>query len=291
MTPESYEDAVAGMLDLATTWDALAFRCGDATPKFSQCAVEAKALPTSIEVPVQLTRAIAGDAVSYVSAASQHLRALATLLGPEIVLTGWSVIRATAEYCGRVNWLLNPGATPTDRVARFYMERIVSIHMTRMATDKIGQKQASKQYKQKRQQVLNEARQVFRDITLFDNDGPNGWVVGDQPYASLSSAVNTFGKEQLNADGLYDMLSGFTHPSLIRLGAQTTTVRLEDRLHHAFVADPGVLRWQFALACACVYRAAHLVTSYLGMDATPLEEWADHHSALLSWSSHASNGT
>lgn len=156
-----------------------------------------------------------------------------------------------------------------------------------MATDKIGQKQASKQFKQKRQQVLHEARQVFNDITPFDDEGLNSWVVGGQPYAGLGGAVNAFGREQLSADGLYDMLPGYTHPSLIRLGAQMTTVRLEHRLHHAFVADSGVVPWQLAMASACVHRAARVVTSYLEIDATPLEEWADHHSGLLSWTAVA----
>jgi hypothetical protein len=276
MTIERHE-AAAGILDLASTWDGLASGFTDATPASSPCAKEATTLPATIDKPEQLTRAIAGDAVVYVSAAAQHLRALVKLLGPEIVLTGWSVTRALAEYSGRVAWLLSPEASPTSRVARFYMERIVSIHMARMSTDKIGEKAFANQMRREREAVLSQARRVFPDIALFKGEELNGWSVGGEPYSSLGGAVNEFGKVHLGANGLYDTLSSFTHPSLYRLRAQTTETQLGDRVHHAFTAEPDLIRWQLALAGASVYRAAHHVVGYLGIDAAPLEDWADSH--------------
>jgi hypothetical protein len=79
-----------------------------------------------------------------VTAAAQQLRALVGLLGPEIVLTGWSVTRTLAEHCSRVAWLLSPDATPIGRVARFYMERVVSVHVARMAAEKIGERASAR---------------------------------------------------------------------------------------------------------------------------------------------------
>lgn len=171
-------------------------------------------LPASIEAPQQLTQAIAQDAAMYVTAASQHLRALAALLGPEIVLTGWSLTRALAEHCGRAAWLLGPSATPTGRVARFYMERIVSLHMTRLATEQMGNRKYAMELKRDRGALLSQARQIFPDIELFKIEELSDWAVDGEPYAGLGKAVNDFGRDSLGGKGLYDVLSTFTHPSV-----------------------------------------------------------------------------
>lgn len=234
---------------------------------------------------------IASDAIVYGSAAAQHLRALVKLLGPEIVITGWSVTKALAGYCRRVAWLLNPEATPTGRVARFDMERAVSIHMARMSTDKIGEKAFAKQMRCEREEVLSQARRVSPDIALFNGEELNGWSVGGESYASLGGAVNEFGNRHLGANGLYDTLSSFTLPSLYRLGAQTTETQLGDRVHRAFTATPDLIRWQLAVAGASIYRAAHHVVGYLGTDAAPLKAWADRYPDLLRTTKEETSGT
>lgn len=279
-----HEELRRSTLKLASAWDAVAYRCGDATTSSSRCAQEAAVLPSDVESPEQLTQAIAQDAATYVTAASQHLRALAALLGPEIVLTGWSLTRALAEHCGRAAWLLGLDATPKGRVARFYMERVVSLHMARMATKQIGDRKHATELRRGREDLLSQARKLFPDIALFELEELNDWSVGCEPYAGLGKAVNDFGRDSLGGKGLYDVLSTFTHPSLYRLRAQTTVTQLEDRVHYAFTAEPDVVRWQLGVACSSVYRAAHHVVAYLGVDDTPLEQWADDHPALLAWS-------
>lgn len=161
------------------------------------------------------------------------------------------------------------------------MERIVSIHMAGMSTDRIGKKAFANQMRREREAVLSQARRVFPDIALFKGEELNGWAVGGETYSSLGGAVNEFGKGHLGANGLYDTLSSFTHPSLYRLRAQTTETQLGDRVHRAFTAEPDLIRWQLAVAGGSVYRAAHHVVNYLGIDAAPLEDWADSHLDLL----------
>lgn len=277
-----YERLAAGAHDLASVWDEIAYGCGDATPPSSQCALEAAALSSVIESPEVLMRAIAHDAVVYVTSANQQLRALARLLGPELVLTGWTVVRTLAEHVGRAAWLLSPEATPTGRFARFYMERIVSVHMARLAAERTGQSKYARELRQARQQLLSDAQKIFPDIQLFNIEELNEWSVGGEAYASLGGAVNDFGKMQLGARGLYDTLSTFTHPSLYRLHAQMKSTELEDRIHYSFVAEPQIVKWQFTIACASLYRAAHYVVGYLAADSTPLESWADRYPLLLS---------
>lgn len=276
-----YEDLREGALDLATTWDKVAYRCGDATSPSSPCALEAKALPATIDDGPAMTRAIAHDAAMYVTAATQQLRALAHLLGPEVVLTGWPVTRAVAEHCGRAAWLLGADVKPTNRVARFYMERIVSVHMARLSAEKIGKQKHAKELKKEREALLGRARTVFDDIGLFQIEELNDWSVGGEPYAGLGKAVNGFGQDALGASGLYDILSTFTHPSLYRLWQQSRTTELEDRTHHGFTAKAEVVQWQFAVASSSVYRAAHHVVGYLGLDDAPLERWADRHPGMI----------
>lgn len=280
----SYEALKAGALELASTWNDVAYHCGDPTPPSSRCAEDAATLPPGVEARHHLTRAIAQDAATYVTAASQHLRALAGLLGPEIVLTGWSLTRALVEHCGRAAWLLSPDATPIGRVARFYMERIVSLHMARLATEQIGDRKHAKELKRGREALLNQAKQVFPDVELFKTEELNDWAVGGEPYTGLGKAVNDFGRGSLGGKGLYDVLSTFTHPSLYRLRAQTSVTELEDRLHFAFTMEPDVIRWQLAMACGSVYRAAHHVAGYLELDEAPLEQWAARRPGLLAWS-------
>lgn len=277
------EGLTAGALELAAAWDAVAYRLGEGTLPSSPCAREAANLPSHIEDPQQLTRAIVQDAATYVSAASQHLRVLGSLLGPEIVLTGWSLTRALVEHCGRAAWLLGPAERPTDRVARYYMEWIVSLHMARLAAERADDQKQVKELKRKRSRLLNLAKQVFPDAELFKSNELNEWSVGGEPYAGLAKAVNgSLGF--LGGKGLYDVLSTFTHPSLYRLHTQVQVTKLEDRFHNAFTADPDVIRWQLVVASTRVYEAGRLIVGYLELDGTELEQWADRHPTLLAWS-------
>ena len=278
-----FDDLVAGALDLASTWDAIAHRCGEPTCPTSACAREASLLPAQVDQPDRVMRAIVDDAVLYITAAAQQLRALVCLVGPEIVLTGWTVTRTLAEHCGRVTWLLDPDTPPEGRLARSYMERIVSIQMARLALASKGQQAFAKQLKREREALIARARRSFPDLELFDVEALNEWSVGGEQYASLGRAVNDLGRKRLSTKRLYDTLSTFTHPSIYRLSAQTRSAPHDNHVRHQFYADPETVRWQFATACLCVQQAALDVVSYLELDAAPLDEWAERNPALLNW--------
>lgn len=272
-----------GLVDLAESWDRTAYHCGDPTPPESPCAIEARRLPESIAEPAQLMRAVAQDAAIYVSTASQHLRALAKLTGPEIVLTGWSLTRSVAEHCGRVAWLLAYVEDPLARVARFYMERVASTHYAKMAAAQAGRRAHAKALREDREQLLSEAQAIFPDAELFSSpEKINDWSIGDEPYAGLAAATDALGKHHLNTKGLYSTLSAYTHPSVRRLRDQMKTSNLGDRQYQEFEADLAVVHWQVGVASGSVYRAACHVTGYLTMSHDDLEAWADGHEDLLS---------
>lgn len=283
MEQSSYQGLATGMMDLTKTWDALAAKFGESISPTSQCSREARMLSDTVDQAQLITRTIAHDGATYVSAAVQHLRALAGLLGPDFVLTGWPVTRALVEHCGRAAWLLSPNATPTGRIARFFMERIVSLHMARMSTQQTGDKASAKELKKERTRILVEAQQIFPGTTLYEVGELNTWSIGGEPYAGLSRATKDFSVDSLGIQGLYDTLSTLAHPSLYRLGTQTRVKKLDGRSQYTFAATPEVIHWQLVTASGSVYRTAHHVVGYLGIDPAPLERWAQHHPALLHW--------
>lgn len=250
-----------GALDLAEAWDVVGYHCGDPTDPASPAAIESATARALSEHSDRLIRQVAHAAALYVTAATQHLRTLATLRGPELVLTGWTITRSLAEYCGRAGWLLSPDTQVRGRLARYYMEEIVGIQHARVATERAGNRSLANELRKDRKALIAEARKMFLDADLY---------------------VNNFGGQYLNATGLYDVLSSLTHPSLHQLRTQTKVTRLEERTHYGFVADPDVIRWQFAVAAGAVYRAGGHVAAYLAISEAPLEQWADRNPQLLS---------
>lgn len=293
MTSESHEHSdrllEAALVGIATVWDQVALECGGPTPAGSQCSDEFRRYPSSVDEPEALARAIATDAVIYISAASQQLRALAVLVNkPEFLVASWPVVRSVVEHCSRAAWLLEPveGGDPAPRIARFYMERIVAAGHAKNAASAMKDRPTEKKLRKLRNAYLKQAKELFPDTEIYESlEKTNAWSVGGEPYRGLTKSVNTFGREQLKATGLYDSLSSFTHPSTLKIGAQTKVTKLEDKLHSQFVDDQLRSRGQIGIACSAVYRAGHHVTSYLAMSDQGLEAWYDSYYSLFA--SHA----
>lgn len=266
---------------LAEAWDAVGYRCGDAPAPGSPCDIETHRLAHQVERPDTMLRTIAGDCALYVSAASQQLRALAKLMGPEIVLSGWPLVRSAVEHCGRVAWLLGSVDEPRDRVARFYMEWIASTHYARMAARTAGLEERAAEHKADRTRAIQSAREIFPDAAMPNHEDKIGdWEIGGQRYKTLGGAVRLL-QERMNTTGLYATLSAVTHPSVTMLQGQIRTTDLGDKKFMKFQADVRVIHWQAAVAGGAVYCAGSQVAQYLRIDDTELEHWADAHEDLL----------
>lgn len=282
--PHDGDRAAECLLMLAEAWDQVATRCGDPTPESSPCAVEGGLLPAGIEAPADLIRAIHNDAVVYVTAAAQHLRTLAALTGrPELVLAGWPLVRSVVEYASRANWLLDPAATatstddpdPTRRVARFYMERIVSVGHAKNTAEATRRGAEAKAHRRSRNMLVDQAKHVFPDASSYPSlEALGEWSIGGEPYVGLAKGANDFGRTRLNAKGLYDLLSALAHPSVLQLHRQTRTTQVGDLRFQQFAAEPAVLDWQVAVACSSVYAAGHLATEHIAISPQPLLAWA-----------------
>ncbi|MFD9829015.1 hypothetical protein ACFWXB_16205 [Tsukamurella tyrosinosolvens] len=277
---EFLDDLSAAAVDLVAGWDALAARCGDTLAATSPCAEEARSFPPEQADPEVAARTIVADCVVYVAAASQQLRMLAKLDQTDLVLNGWGITRTIVEYCSRVAWLLAPDASPRNRLARWYMERISSAQRTRKAAKSMRDNPAAARAKKRRDTILADARTVFPGAEMYSEAEPAGWSIGGEPYVGLSKAADMFGRKYLNSKGLYDVLSGLTHPSLELLAQQTQTTPRSGARFKAFVARTEIVHWQFAVACLAVRWAAQHVAAYLEVEASDLEAWLDRHSVF-----------
>lgn len=280
-------------LDLAEAWDLVASRLGDTPRAGSPLMIEISALEPAWGEKAKLVGSAAEAASTYVAAASQHLRAQAALLEPgsDTVITAWSLVRTTLEYCGRVGWLLEPSTTPgpdsaTRRAAWYVMEVASGLDHARLSSGAIEPHRKAEFIKVRKDaraavEGLFDAIEMPPKVLIEDRD--EKWSIDDEPYKGLRGAAKAFTTSYLSAPALYDSLSSFTHPSVPRLKTQAVKIPLGDHTYSTFFASPETIQVQVAVACACVARAARLVAEYYAADQIPLDDWADQFDDILAW--------
>lgn len=252
------------------------------SPK-SQVATEAAVFRTAYpEAPINLEYAPAQAAASYVELIRLQLASIsASLRAREVVGTLWPMVRAELEAAGRVAWILDstveqPAAEV--RVARYYLEIISSLQRARFTTGKYDRTSA-KTFKAARDAKIAEARSVYAevDVELAGPDAIGEWAIHGQPMLGLGAAVNLFADVALTGPGnaLYDILSDYSHPSLVSIEQQTRLVDDGEAASRPWVVTWDVVEHQCRWACTILYKACQLVASYLELDASPLERWAD----------------
>lgn len=227
-----------------------------------------------------------GDyAGTYVDAIAQHVVSVAALFEKrQVALSIWPLIRAELEIAGRVYWLLDPGVATApvsgeQRVARFIMELLASWCRARYRASKVSNRKLEKTTKSQRDRMRKEILDVFPSAQTdwADPGDEKEWSVGNETYLELGRAADRFARQLLgDVRGLYDILSDYSHPSLVALGSQSTRDDVGEGISMlSYVLERELLQWQMQLACLILYKAAHLVTGYFRIDESPLEEWAD----------------
>ncbi|UHJ57113.1 hypothetical protein LT337_09945 [Mycolicibacterium fortuitum] len=236
------------------------------------------------EAPVNIEHA-AGDAAGlYVDAIAQHVLSIAALFeARQVALSLWPLIRAELEIAGRVGWMLDPEtdtvAMPAEaRVARFNMELLASWCREAFTASKLRRANRERTAKSQRDRQRGVLECVFPG-TQTDWRTPGDemeWNVRGQNYLGLGRGVEKFAQVHFNGvHGLYDLLSDYAHPSLIRLSTQSR--RSDDGSGVATLSyelDRELLEWQVRLGCLILYKAAHLVVGYFDLDDSGLESWA-----------------
>lgn len=247
--------------------------------------------------PANVENAPGDYAGVYVSAIAQHVLAIAALLdAKQVALSLWPLIRAELEIAGRVVWLLDPGTEaepvlPEHRVARFQMEILASWCREKFTASKLRNRGVMLTAKASRDHMRSEVECVFpAAATAWGNPGDEkSWTVSGERYVELGAGIDQFNRLLLgDVRGLYDLLSDYSHPSLIRLGTQSRRDDDDSGIAElSYQLESRLLEWQVRLACMILYKSAHLVVGYFGLDDSPLETWAD--SVPPSWFTNESD--
>ena len=93
---------------------------------------------------------------------------------------------------------------------------------------------------------------------------------------SLGQANDLFVKLNFTSGkALYDLLSDQSHPSVMALARQSVAEETEGMTFRLYPPNGEVLDVQARLGCLILYKAAHMIAGYYGLNADPLERWAD----------------
>jgi hypothetical protein len=284
------DEFAARMDEFADICDALIVACrevtsgsGDLPDPASQIAQESEVFRSAhTDAPANIEYGPAQGATTYADSIRLQLASISALLrAREVVGSLWPIVRAELEIAGRVAWLLEPTVeqpAAEARIARYYLEIISSLQRQRFTTSKYDSS-VGKYFKAQRDATMATAKSLFPDLA-FDLSSPeriSGWALHGELMVGLGAGANLFARHFMTGPGsaLYDILSDYSHPSLVSIELQTRLVDDGEVSSRPWVISQEdvehVCRW----ACIILYKTCDLICGYLGMDASPLERWAD----------------
>lgn len=138
-----------------------------------------------------------------------------------------------------------------------------------------------RQARQLREDTKAEVLRRFEDADLPPWTEPEKapeWSVLGESYPSMGIACRRLaeiGGFRGSVDSLYGLLSASSHPNTIELFLITNAVEVDRRIEFPYFIDEDVLLRSVGMAAAVMYRGAWIVCSFLGLDGTALERWAD----------------
>jgi len=272
---------------LVVSWKEIGQQAGAGAPPEAQLSLDADDARRSLSLPDRpknLEYAAGNISGELVQAISLLLQAVATQLRarPLVSLTIWPLVRAELEYAGRVAWLLEPlegSNAGARRVARALLEQLSSMQRERFTASKFDNKPLVKQLKQERDAALAAIESLFPNDVYAPLDSPKHieeWKIGGEPMLSLGKANDLFVSLNVTTGkALYDTLSDHSHPSIMALARQSVAVESEGVTLRTYPPDAEVLDYQTRLGCLILYKAAHHIAGYHGLNTDPLERWAE----------------
>lgn len=284
---EAVADTLAGFCEsLVVSWKQVGQQAGSGFASDAPVSLEADDARRSLSLPDRpknIEYAAGQIAGELVAAISLLLQAVATQLRarPVVPLTIWPLVRAELEYAGRVAWLLEPvqdSEAGSLRVARSLLEQLSSLQREKYTASKHS-RPLEKQRKREREELLSSIKAIFPNDVYTPMESPEQiaeWRIGGQDMLSLGKANDLF--VQLNfksGKAIYDTLSDYSHPSVMALVRQSVAQEAEGVTFRSYPQDDEVLEYQVRLGCLILYKAAYTIANYHGLDANPLERWAD----------------
>lgn len=283
---EEKRDAVA-LADLSdllvAAWLEVARQAGAGPRPDSAAALDAAEAKRELPAGVPNAEHAAGYmAGRMVDAIALLLQSLGTQLRaePMVPLAVWPLVRAELEYAGRVAWLLEPltGSAPAARrVARAMLEHASALQREKYTASKHSGPLA-KTYKRNRDELLRRIGVLFSEVhtPLETPDQIGDWRIGGETMIGLGKASDLFLSQNFTkGSGVYDILSDRSHPSVMSLASQSVAEESEGVTSWTYPADPEVLDFQVRLGCLILYKSAHTISAYYGLNSAPLERWAD----------------
>lgn len=269
---------------LVASWQQIRQQTGAGAPPGTPVSLEADDVRRSLpDRPKNIEYAAGQMSGELVGAISLLLQAVATLLRarPLVSLTIWPLVRAELEYAGRVAWLLEPledSDAGSRRVARALLEQLSSLQREKYTASKHS-KPLEKQRKRERDSLLNSIESLFSDDVYTPLRSPEDiaeWKIGGQPMLTLGKANDLFVSLNFTSNkAMYDTLSDNSHPSVTALTRQSVAEESEGVTFTSYPPDADVLDYQVRLGCLILYKAAHTIAGYHGLNVDPLERWAD----------------
>ncbi len=281
---ERVANMLAGLCEsLVVSWRQIGRQAGAGAPPDAQVSLDAGDARRSLaNRPKNIEYAASQISGELVGAISLLLQAVATQLRarPLVPLTIWPLVRAELEYAGRVAWLLEP-LPGTDagsrRVARALLEQLSSLQRGKYTASKHSGSLA-KQRKRERDDLLSSIKSLFSDvhIPLETPEQIAEWTIGGETMLSLGKANDLFVSLNFTSGkAIYDTLSDHSHPSIMALARQSVAEESEGMTFTSYPPNDEVLDFQVRLGCLILYKAAHTILGYHGLDADSLEQWAD----------------
>ncbi len=269
---------------LVVSWKQIGQQAGAGAPAEAPVSLDADDARRSLSLPDRpknIEYAAAQISGELVGATSLLLQAVATQLRarPLVSLTIWPLVRAELEYAGRVAWLLEPlqgSDAGSRRVARALLEQLSSLQREKYTASKHS-KPLEKKRKREREALLDSIKSLFSDVhtPLESPDQIAEWKIGGQTMLSLGKANDLFVSLNFTSGkAIYDTLSDHSHPSVMALARQSVAEESEGVTFRSYPPNDEVLDFQARLGCLILYKAAHTIAGYHGLDADPLERWA-----------------
>lgn len=222
---------------------------------------------------------------TYLEVGAGHLAGIGVLLAAgQVFFPVKPLARSVIENCARAQWVLGPGGTAEERLARAYLEEFLSSEIAKRTAGHLGGKsspahvQAKARWNEVRRRMIaaydGATKETIADGDLGGQSRP-GVEGGVRHFYSLlrDHGGGSFDTDQ--AEGFYDLLSSGTHPTLYQARQLRTYVDHGDHAGTKLVMDIGFLEKLIGNVVVPYYKVLSSTFEYFGADVEPVEKLGD----------------
>lgn len=205
--------------------------------------------------------------------AGAHLSALGALCSArEVVFGPAPLVRAAFEYSSRVIWLLAEKLTPEQRLARALLEQLLSAEEACKIAARLTTK-GSESHRLAKAALADQRAEIIKCFSDSEvSGGRRDWKVAGEELASPTTAVEYYGTrwgDPREWMGIYDLLSGHTHPGLAVFEMFDT----DEEGMPVSGTDRETLDKLLRMAIVPYYQSMRHLQAYAAWPSGPIDEW------------------